>query len=170
MVQIVLIWPPSIRSSEWRGIISITSAVCSTSRLSTRAITFHALHVTLGIYSIIKKHGVSFLCYRNDESEACGSICRFTLIILIRVNQAMVKQQRQVYQRQKRDRNNTGQQQNNQSFRRQDHKGRWQRINSRQTIQGHTQKDQRNTGEMLRHVSRGKNKTLQWVWGKVLLK
>ncbi len=33
-----------------RGIISITSAVWSTSRLSTRAATFHALHVTLGIY------------------------------------------------------------------------------------------------------------------------
>ncbi len=50
MVQIVLIWPPSVRSSEWRGIISITSAVWSTSRLSTRAVTFHALHVTLGRY------------------------------------------------------------------------------------------------------------------------
>ncbi len=43
-------WPPSIRSSEWRGIISITSAIWSTSRLSTRAVTFHALHVTLGKY------------------------------------------------------------------------------------------------------------------------
>ncbi len=52
---------------------------------------------------IIKKHGVSFYCYCNDESEVCGSICRFTLIILIRVKQAMVKQQRQVYQRQNRD-------------------------------------------------------------------
>ncbi len=50
MVQIVLIWPPSIRSSEWRGIISITSAVWSTSRLSTRTVTFHALHVTLERY------------------------------------------------------------------------------------------------------------------------
>ncbi len=40
----------------------------------------------------------------NDKSEVCGSICRFTLIILIRV-----KQLRQVYQRQNRDRNNTGQ-------------------------------------------------------------
>ncbi len=48
--KFVLIWPPSIRSSEWRGIISITSAVWSTSRLSTRAITFHTLHVTHGKY------------------------------------------------------------------------------------------------------------------------
>ncbi len=32
---------------EWRGIISITSAVWSTSRLSTRAVTFQALYVTL---------------------------------------------------------------------------------------------------------------------------
>ncbi len=31
-------------------VISITSAVWSTSRLSTRAATFHALHVTLGKY------------------------------------------------------------------------------------------------------------------------
>ncbi len=30
--------------------VSITSAVWSTSRLSTRAVTFHALHVTLGRY------------------------------------------------------------------------------------------------------------------------
>ncbi len=33
-----------------RGIISITSAVWSTSRLSTRAVTLQALHVTLGKY------------------------------------------------------------------------------------------------------------------------
>ncbi len=52
MVQIVLIWPPSIRRSEWRGIISITRAVWSTSGLSTRTFTFHALHVTLGKYHV----------------------------------------------------------------------------------------------------------------------
>ncbi len=100
----------------------------------------------------------------NDESEACGSICRFTLIILNRVKQAMVKWQ--VYQRQNRDRNNTGQESGQaakQSSRKQDHKGRRQRINSLQTIQGHTQKDHRNTGETLRNVSRGKNKTSQRV-------
>ncbi len=50
MIQIVLIWPPSIRSSEWRGITLIASAVWSTSRLSTRAVTFHTLYVTLGKY------------------------------------------------------------------------------------------------------------------------
>ncbi len=36
--------------NEVSCIISITSAVWRTSRLSTRAITFHALHVTLGKY------------------------------------------------------------------------------------------------------------------------
>ncbi len=56
-VQIILIWPPSICSSEWRDTISITSAVWSTSRLSTRAVTFHALHVTLGRY-----HECVFVC------------------------------------------------------------------------------------------------------------
>ncbi len=64
MVQIVLIWPSSICSSEWRGIISITSAVWSTSRLSTRAVTFHALHVTLRKY--YQEPGVSFHCYADD--------------------------------------------------------------------------------------------------------
>ncbi len=56
-VQIILIWPPSIHSREWRGTISITSAVWSTSRLSTRTVTFHALHVTLGRY-----HECVFVC------------------------------------------------------------------------------------------------------------
>ncbi len=45
---IVFWWPSSIRSSERRGIITITSAVWSTSRLSTRAVYFYASHVTLG--------------------------------------------------------------------------------------------------------------------------
>ncbi len=40
----------SLLWSIWRGIISITSAVWSSSRLSTRAVTFHALYVTLGKY------------------------------------------------------------------------------------------------------------------------
>ncbi len=47
--QIILIWPSSICSSEW-SIISFTSAVWSTTRLSTRTVAFHALHVTLGRY------------------------------------------------------------------------------------------------------------------------
>ncbi len=63
MVQIILIWPPSIRSSEWRGITSITSAVWSTSSLSTRAVTFHALHVTLGKYHQETRGYLSLLCW-----------------------------------------------------------------------------------------------------------
>ncbi len=44
MVQIILMWLSLICNSEWQGIILITSTVWSTSRLSTWAITFHALH------------------------------------------------------------------------------------------------------------------------------
>ncbi len=60
MVQIILIWPPSICGSKLRGIIPITSAVWSTSRLSSWPLTFHTLHVT------IRKHGVSFHSYADD--------------------------------------------------------------------------------------------------------
>ncbi len=38
------------KQGQIRLCLSITSAVWSTSRLSTRAVTFHALHVTLGRY------------------------------------------------------------------------------------------------------------------------
>ncbi len=40
----------------------ITSVVWSTSRLSTRAVTFHALHVTLGKYHQETRGELSLLC------------------------------------------------------------------------------------------------------------
>ncbi len=79
--------------SEWRGIISITSAVWSTSRLSTRAVTFHALHVTLGRYRVCVcvcvcvcsmeylkaqykgRYFSRFTCYPWEISCVCVCVC-----------------------------------------------------------------------------------------------
>ncbi len=71
MVQIILIWPPSIRGSEWRGIIPITSAVWSTSRLSNRTITFHAWRypweISLGNTVMVMMLSSIFLRKKNEN-------------------------------------------------------------------------------------------------------
>ncbi len=41
-----LAWIKSYWFSKWRGVIPITSAVWSTSRLRTKPLSFHALHVS----------------------------------------------------------------------------------------------------------------------------
>ncbi len=60
------------RFTQWRGFILITSVVWSTSRFSTRAITFHALHVTLGKYHQEIWGELSLLCWWY--SLICGLV------------------------------------------------------------------------------------------------
>ncbi len=50
-----------VANGKWRGIIPITSTVWSTSRLSTRPLTFHALDVTLDRYNQETWHSLSLL-------------------------------------------------------------------------------------------------------------
>ncbi len=91
----------------------------------------------------------------NEGSEACGSICSLTLINLDRVKQAVIKQQRQEYQRQGRDINNTragvrAGSKHNRSSREQYHKGRQQRINRGKQSRVLQREDPQNTEITLR--------------------
>ncbi len=54
------------KQGQIRLCLSITSAIWSTSRLSTRAVTFHALHVTLGRYHQGSRCYCSSHCYVDD--------------------------------------------------------------------------------------------------------